>query len=548
MKQKNVYIHSLFLLTLLFLILGCAKIVAPTGGARDTIAPKVLSSNPKNGEANIQSKNLEIEFDELVKINNPSSILISPFTEKQPEFFLKGKKLLVKFPNDLKEDITYTINFQDNIRDVNEGNILQGYNFTFSTGETIDSVNIKGQLTDSKTKEPIKKAIIGLYKQSDDSTFTKSPPLYIDITDENGNFSIRNIKKGQFELTALEDKNGNFFYDLPNESIAFSSEYLDLNIDSTYNIHLDLFIEQMIPKMTLNKEYSQGKLQIQFSQKIENLETQIIAPTEIKDSIFQLINDKKTEIKYFYNFNQVDSVNVIILGDNLNDTISLFSKKPYTSKAIELINKAGRGKTIIDSSKQLILTFNNFIQSINPDSLQLIEKDSIENIIQCNSIVNDENQLTMNASWAPNKNYIYKILPGAIKDNFNQTNKDTIRSEFTVSKALEDGSITLKILQDSINATTYFYELKNIKDELIDKGLLNDTLIQIENLKPEIYSLEITEDLNKNNKWDTGNYKERRQPEKVIQYNKKISVKQKFETEISVDLNNLVDQNPVKGK
>ncbi len=540
MKLKNFYLNCISLLAIITLTYGCAKIVSPTGGPRDTTAPKVSSSNPPNGATDVNAKTLEIEFDELVKINNTGSILISPYTKEQPEYFLKGKKLIVKFPKELEENITYNINFKDNIRDVNESNIFQGFSYTFSTGSEIDSVNINGQLTDAQTKEPIKEAIIGVYEKSADSTFTKSPPLYIDITDENGNFSIKNIKKGTFELTALEDKNGNYFYDLPNESIGFTSDFLNINVDSTYKINLSMFIEKLTLKKTLNKEFSQGQLQVQFSQKIENLSTQIQAPSSIADSIYQIINDEQTEIRFYYSFNQQDSVSVTISGNDYLDTISLFSKKEYLPKPIELINKAGRGKTIIDSSEQLILTFNNYIQSINEDSLQLIEIDSIQNIINNNSqLLKESNQLSMNALWSVNKKYNFKILPGALTDLFNQTNRDTIFSEFTISKTIENGSIALKIKQDTINTHPYFYEIKDNADVLIDKGILNDTLIQILNIKPDNYKLEITEDKNANNKWDTGNYAERRQPEKIIQFNKKISVKQKFETEILIDLNEL---------
>ena len=58
----------------------------------------------------------------------------------------RGKNVITEFEEDLRDSTTYTFYFQDAIRDLNEGNILEDYQFVLSTGSVIDSLSVTGNV------------------------------------------------------------------------------------------------------------------------------------------------------------------------------------------------------------------------------------------------------------------------------------------------------------------------------------------------------------------------------------------------------------------
>jgi hypothetical protein len=58
--QKGVFKYVLLLLV--FLVFGCAKRGSITGGMKDTIAPKMVNSLPKNFSTNFTGKEIKISF------------------------------------------------------------------------------------------------------------------------------------------------------------------------------------------------------------------------------------------------------------------------------------------------------------------------------------------------------------------------------------------------------------------------------------------------------------------------------------------------------
>ena len=175
-------------------LFGCAQQVAPTGGPKDETPPKILSEVPENLNTNFNSKEIIVSFDEFIQLKNPAEqVLISPPLQKPVSYTLKKKSLVIKFNQELVPNTTYTLNFGEAIRDNNEGNILANYTYVFSTGAYLDSMEIKGKLTDAITQEPVKDALLMLYKNNIDSLPTDTMPDYFARTGEDGQYHIKNI-------------------------------------------------------------------------------------------------------------------------------------------------------------------------------------------------------------------------------------------------------------------------------------------------------------------------------------------------------------------
>ena len=205
---------------------GCAKIVTPTGGPKDTTAPKVLKTEPADGSVHFDSKQqIKLHFDEYITLNNPTdNVLISPPMSKAPDFSIKGKTLVIKFKDTLRENTTYNMVFSDCIKDYHEGNPLNYFHYSFSTGDSLDDYMIRGNLLDAKTLAPAKDFYVLLYKGDADSLPLTTLPDYVTKSLSDGSFLLKNITKGDYKIFAVKDINANFRYDLPNEEIAFLEE------------------------------------------------------------------------------------------------------------------------------------------------------------------------------------------------------------------------------------------------------------------------------------------------------------------------------------
>lgn len=224
------YKEVIFCLSLV-LAFGCAKQSAPTGGPKDENPPVPLRSNPVNYSTNFKGKKFIVEFDEFIDLKNVSQeLLVSPMLEKKPKVIMRGKKMVVKINNELQDSTTYNFNFFNSVTDLNENNVLENFQFEFSTGDTFDSTYVGGQIVDAFNGKPMKGVYIMLYRNMEDSTPRTQKPDCIGRTNDDGYFIVPNMKAGvPYHMFALKDLNNNKKFD-PNEEIA----YLDSTVQPSF--------------------------------------------------------------------------------------------------------------------------------------------------------------------------------------------------------------------------------------------------------------------------------------------------------------------------
>jgi len=232
--------------------MACANIGTPDGGAYDETPPKIMHTSPKFGENNAKNvKKVVLEFDEIVKIDNPQEkVVISPPQIEQPEIEANGRKITITLQDTIKSNMTYTIDFADAIADNNEGNPLGDYAFTFSTGESVDTFQMSGNILDASNLEPIKGMLIGLYRvggedeeatELDDSVFHTIPFERISRSDSRGHFVVKGLAPGKYRAFGLNDQNKNYLYDQRSEMVAFSNRILstssrpDIRMDTLWH-------------------------------------------------------------------------------------------------------------------------------------------------------------------------------------------------------------------------------------------------------------------------------------------------------------------------
>lgn len=202
---------------------SCANIGNPDGGPYDELPPKFVKSTPQPGSLNNKRTEISIEFDEFIQLENASEkIVVSPPQIQMPEIKVNGKRVEVNLEDTLQPDMTYTIDFADAIVDNNEGNPLNNYTFTFSTGNAIDTMEVSGTVLDASNLEPVKGILVGLHSNLADSAFVKKAFERVARTDSRGRFIIRGIAPGTYRVYALQDANQNFLFDQKSEMIAFT--------------------------------------------------------------------------------------------------------------------------------------------------------------------------------------------------------------------------------------------------------------------------------------------------------------------------------------
>ena len=207
----------------LAVVYSCASIGHLEGGPIDEDPPRFVEGTPAPGSLNNgKRKRISITFDEYIKLDNPGEkIVISPPQQQQPEVKASSKKVIINLEDTLKANTTYTIDFGDAIQDNNESNPLEGFTYTFSTGDRLDTMVVSGTVLNASNLEPVKGMQVGLHANLEDSAFTKFPFERVGRTDSRGRFAIRGVAPGKYRIYALQDADQNYAFTQPAEAIAF---------------------------------------------------------------------------------------------------------------------------------------------------------------------------------------------------------------------------------------------------------------------------------------------------------------------------------------
>jgi hypothetical protein len=237
------YFTWLFGTVCYLLMQSCALQQVPTGGPKDTTAPKVVKTIPPNGQVHFVDKKIQIAFDEYVDLNDPGKeIIITPPLDKPAAYSIKGHTLVIDLKeNALKENTTYSVILGNAIKDIHEGNKLQNYHYVFSTGAYLDSLKISGKAIDAVFYKGYPNAKILLYSDTKDSSVYKRKPDYYSVADKDGNFKLENLKKADFKIYAINDKNDNLFLDY-GEEIAFLKERVAPDTAKNKVLELRMFV------------------------------------------------------------------------------------------------------------------------------------------------------------------------------------------------------------------------------------------------------------------------------------------------------------------
>ena len=508
----------------LLIFLGCANRGTPTGGEIDSDPPVVLKSSPKNFTTNFDEEEIEIVFNEYIRLNNiQKELIISPPLEPRPLIMPMGsasKILTISEFDSLQENTTYSFHFGESIEDNNEKNPLSNYRYVFSTGNYIDSLVVKGIVKDAYNREISENINVLLYEVdslfTDSIIFRKKPKHVAKVIDTTNNFTIQNIKEGKYLIIALEEENKDYIFQSKADKIGFSESYIELPGDSLVN--LSIFQEKLPfkigkPKQKTNRSFSFGyegeyepfKVKI-INKDSFNYESKITREKKSDSLIFWLKSDKKLDSIAFnvYNDNFSDSLS-LNLKNKINDSLVIKSRQNNTLKFYE--------NFMIEANLPFQKIDKNKISVLNKDSLKIEFKIKLDTIMNQYSFVFEKEE---------DEEYNIELLPGALTD-FYENQNDTILYKLKTKTYNDYGNLSLNLRNPKF---PMIIELVNPNGEIkFTKYIINSSKVNFNNIDSGKYFIRIIFDENKNEKYDTGNFLKRIKPEKVIYYPDEIDVR-----------------------
>jgi len=538
LKLKT-YLKLIFFLAIssYLMLNGCASIQQPTGGPKDTIAPKILKEDPKNFSLNFKSSQINIELDEYFKLGNVGKeISLSPDVDKQPDYRIKKKTLNIRLQDTLEANTTYTINFGNAIADYNEGNILKNYVYVFSTGNKIDSLSISGTVINSVTKKPQLDATVFLFPVNRDTLFGKKKAHIFTSTDSSGNFKLKYLKEGTYKVYAVYEKDGgDKIYNSTNEEVAFQEKPIELKKDVS-SIELQLFKEEpKIFRITDRKIENSGRILYTFNQKLEKPSLRILSPAELeKNRILEFSKTGDSALIWTKDLT-FDSVQVAILNNNvaLDTTVIRRSKRDEYKQDISVSDNIPGGR--IKPGTDFTLTFSAPIGTIDTKKIALLQDSVPIKNFRLEKDTTSTRKYNLKYSYKAEKNYILTIPEGAIKGLYGGKNK---KYEKSFQRDVEEnyGNITIKFtLQDT--TVNQIIQLLNEQEEIIDTRFLKKTTALAYTMFPiGKYYIRVVYDSNNNKKWDTGDVKKSLQPEKIWNSDKEFTLRANWDLEDAITI------------
>ena len=526
-KSISLMRYSLYIMVMI-LIAGCARRSSPSGGEKDSIPPVLIASNPKLNSVNFNADEIRLKFDEWVELQNlDRQLIISPPLEKRKYEIkpLNGitKKIFVNFLDSLAENTTYTFNFGNSIVDNNEGNKMNFFSYTFSTGPTLDSLYLKGSVEDAFNLETEEYLSMQLYKIDstyNDSIIYNNQPTYLANTLDSTSYRFNNLREGRYILIALKDVGDDYIFNPLYDKIAYYDSIVLLPRDSIIN--LKLFKEETPIIWDRPHFINSEKIGFGYYGKLDLSKISLIS--KIPDSVNYLFTKEqdKDTLHFWLSKNSLDSLEFDLKEIDTIKTLTVkFDRRKDT--LIDSLNISNITKTVIGLKEKFKLS-SNLPLNVVSDSLIFIRDIDSTLIPFKSSINNNLDEISLDFDLKPQDEYSIYILPNAIIDLRGGTN-DTLGFN-TLTQSLEDyGNVYLNVIRDS--ESEYILQMINSNSEIVREysSISSNGIFNFELIKPGKYIFRMIKDDNGNKKWDTGNYLKKVQPEAVYYSNFELDIR-----------------------
>ena len=590
-NSKSLY--YIFIIIAAAVMYSCANSGNPSGGPIDKTPPIFMRSNPTPNAVNVKDRKIEIFFDEIVTLKDPSTkIIVSPAQTEMPRMSALGRKVTVELVDSLLPNTTYTIDFSNSIQDNNEGNAIDNFAFAFSTGSVIDSMRVSGYVLDSRTLEPMQSVVVGLQSNLADSAFHKEKLQRVALTNDRGQFTIRNVSPGSYHIFALKDLDRDYKFGNPTEDIAFLDSIIVPSIgsreaaDTVYNdlneidtimratrpayfpndILLSMFNEDRKSQYLANNlRVDSTRISLTFAAASDTLPSlSIVGRNDVPYQWYTLERSQTNDtLTYWIRPPHLVSADTLMVATTYlrTDTASNLSWGTDTLKFTFQRQKAKKKKKNeeTDSLEQirfmelhplangtqevyapLLLQTGTPIERYSREAFHLqrkLQNDTTFYPAEIKSIALRDSTLSrrdlmLKVDWEPGAAYTLAVDSLAMTDIYGLQTKP-LKVDFNVRKMEEYGNIVFNIpaVRDSA-----IVELLDGTEKIVLRAPVKNHRAELLNLLPGKYYARLFIDRNGNGKYDTGNYDMHLQPEETVYYPGAINLKKNWDVEQTWDI------------
>jgi hypothetical protein len=537
---------------------ACANRVQPTGGPKDEDPPKLLGSIPKDGQRNFKQLEVQLLFNEFITLKGlKEQLIITPRIDSEYSYKYKKRTVYVEFEEPLADSTTYTLNFREGVVDITEGLPAENLQLAFSTGSMLDTLEIKGNVVNLLTQEPLEDVTVGLYTKDDTLDLFTGPPYYFAKTDEAGNYHFRNIKDGEYRLYAFKDGNKNLTCESDREAYGFLTQTLAL--DTALNADTIMLHSVNLDTLEIIRSRSSGRyFNVTASKYLMNAKLQASNDSLLR---YHYAEDRKGLIVY----NTIDITDSLMVMATIEDSLKTIVQDTFYLSFPETTRRPSEFKLTASEFKATRtldeifgeITTTKPIDLFSVDSAY-IEYDSLTHYPIANLLTYELDSLTNTIAF---RIPMPKEIADSVKLKREQTKETKLRTSINYSLIIPKNSIlsiesdTADTIKKSIiftapsktgvlNGTvttkhqSYIIQLLDNKYEVVEEQR-NVDLYNFQGIKPGEYYIRILIDSNNNNEWDFSNFRENRASEPLIIYqdetgNRKTSVRANWE--LTVDL------------
>ena len=193
-----------------------------------------------------------------------------------------------------------------------------------------------------------------------------------------------------------------------------------------------------------------------------------------------------------------------------------------------LLSISSNASALFDLNKALEINTLQPLSVIKKEKIKLFE-DSV--LVDFQLKKDSLSALKLNVTYRFKENKSYKLLiePAAFTSVYELKN-DTLAANFKTK--LEENYGNLKLVVTPGFTENYIVQLLQ-KNEVIQEFFeVGKQTVNISYLNPGEYKIKLIIDNNSNKKWDTGNYEQNLQPERVIFYQDNITIRENWDNDI----------------
>ncbi|RDV14391.1 hypothetical protein DXT99_14810 [Pontibacter diazotrophicus] len=513
---------------------SCATMSAPEGGPKDLESPTLIESNPRDQQLNVNTKTIELVFDEEVQQKNlTKELLVTPNINNKYQVKSNRNVMTLEFENQLQDSTTFTFNFREGIVDITEQNKAQNLKLAFSTGSFIDSSSVSGKVVDLLKQTPEKGAVVALYQAEDTLSIRKNRPYYLTTTDDAGNYEIENIKEGNYRVYALVDKNNNTFYDTEEEKIAYLPAPLRI-MPGTDSINLQTVRFDTKKPILLQRERYTDRFIANYNEGIQSFTASPVAAGT--DSLVHRIGADGKAVEVFktpeFDGGQTVLTAVDSSGNIAIDTIVIAfeGRRAQRVRGAQLKVINGKPKSSFRVGQQVTLEVETPVRITGDTPITLMADTTVLHQLTREQVSLDRTNTEVSFTLPEINERIKQVAVVLDSTAIIPLTGDSLSFQplnITIAEARGTGILSGTAVTDY---SSFIIQLLNSEYKVVEE-IRDSKSFRFRNLEPGAYRLRVLVDENNNGIWEKGDPNFEREPEKVYVLPDAVDIRANWERE-----------------